>query len=61
MLIEQEEKLKIQNDLHILSERLARVSESIAQKMAGSAPSRICGCALRLCPRRAAGAGYPDP
>lgn len=30
--MEQEEKLKIQNDLHILTERLARVNESISQK-----------------------------
>ncbi len=31
---EEEEKLKIQNDLHILTERLARISESLARKMA---------------------------
>ena len=31
--MEQEEKLRIQNDLHILTERLARVTESLSQKM----------------------------
>lgn len=34
ILVEQEEKVKIQNDLHILSERLGRVSDNLTQKMA---------------------------
>lgn len=34
VVVEEEERLKIQNDLHILTERLARINESIARKMA---------------------------
>eukprot|EP00042_Codosiga_hollandica_P034851 m.250279 g.250279 ORF g.250279 m.250279 type:complete len:109 (-) comp54506_c0_seq6:1526-1852(-) len=31
---EEHEKLKIQQDLHVLTERLARISESLARKLA---------------------------
>lgn len=34
ILAEEEEKLKVQNDLHILTERLARLSESLNSKIA---------------------------
>lgn len=34
ILIEEEEKCKIQNDLRILTERLARINESLAKKIA---------------------------
>lgn len=34
IVIEDEEKSKIQNDLRILTERLARVNESLAKKIA---------------------------
>ena len=34
ILTEEEEKVKIQNDIHILTERLHRVNESLAKKMA---------------------------
>ena len=34
LLVDEEEKVKIQNDLHILTERLARVNESISAKVA---------------------------
>ena len=34
ILEEEEEKRKIQNDIQILTERLAQVNESLAQKMA---------------------------
>ena len=33
-MVEEEEKMKIQNDLRILTERLARVNESLAKKIA---------------------------
>eukprot|EP00043_Microstomoeca_roanoka_P005839 m.58347 g.58347 ORF g.58347 m.58347 type:complete len:107 (-) comp13142_c0_seq1:2259-2579(-) len=33
VLAEEEEKLKIQNDLHILTERLARITESLNKKI----------------------------
>ena len=34
IVLEEEEKSKIQNDLRILTERLARINESLAKKMA---------------------------
>ena len=34
ILLEEEEKCKIQNDLRILTERLARINESLAKKIA---------------------------
>lgn len=34
ILVEEEEKCKIQNDLRILTERLARINESLAKKIA---------------------------
>lgn len=34
ILVEEEEKGKIQNDLRILTERLARINESLAKKIA---------------------------
>ena len=34
ILIEEEEKAKIQHDIRILTERLAKVNESLAKKMA---------------------------
>ena len=34
ILLEEEEKRKIQNDIRILTERLAQVNESLAQKIA---------------------------
>lgn len=34
ILVEEEEKRKIQNDIRILTERLAQVNESLAQKIA---------------------------
>lgn len=33
ILVEEEEKCKIQNDLRILTERLARINESLAKKI----------------------------
>ena len=34
IVVEEEEKCKIQNDLRILTERLARINESLAKKIA---------------------------
>lgn len=34
IILEEEEKCKIQNDLRILTERLARINESLAKKIA---------------------------
>ena len=34
ILAEEEEKLKVQNDLHILTERLARITENLNKKIA---------------------------
>ena len=34
ILVEEEERIKVQNDLHILTERLARINESVSRKMA---------------------------
>jgi len=33
ILLEDEEKMKIQNDISILTERLARINESLARKI----------------------------
>ena len=33
-MLEEEEKQKVQNDLRILTERLAQINESLAQKIA---------------------------
>lgn len=34
ILLEEEEKQRVQHDLHILTERLAAINESLAKKMA---------------------------